>query len=174
MKRKGKVIIYVLLVVCGISCSSAKNATVMTSNSKSAIYDQEKTAIIAVLKGETAAAFNRDYQEWQSFWLHENDIEKSYIDYPNNKMSNSTGWGEISRFVKKYIEDHPEPAPVPKLADDFKVRLYGSGAWVSYNQHDAKVGFKREFRLMEKHNGEWKIAGMQTIIYGFEEALDFE
>jgi len=34
-------------------------------------------------------------------------------------------------------------------------------------QNDSEQGLKRETRLMEKENGQWKIAGMQTTIYGF-------
>lgn len=49
------------------------------------------------------------------------------------------------------------------------MRLYGKGAWVTYQQQDSLRGLKRETRLMEKVNGEWKIAGMQTTIYGFED-----
>ena len=70
--------------------------------------------------------------------------------------------------MKTFIEEHPEPEPVPKLLDKINVRLYKNGAWVTYEQQDSIRGLKRETRLMEKINGEWKIAGMQTTIYGFE------
>ena len=78
------------------------------------------------------------------------------------------GWNEISSFVKTFIEEHPEPEPVPKLLDDVEVRLYGIGAWVSYEQQDSLRGLKQETRLMEKVNGQWRIAGMHTTIYGFK------
>ena len=54
------------------------------------------------------------------------------------------------------------------MLDKIDVRLYRNGAWVTYEQRDSLRGLKRETRLMEKVNGEWKIAGMQTTIYGFE------
>jgi hypothetical protein len=40
---------------------------------------------------------------------------------------------------------------------------------VSYEQNDVERGLKRETRLMEKKDGQWKIAGMHTTIYGFRE-----
>jgi len=64
------------------------------------------------------------------------------------------------------MEEHPEPDPLPALVDSIEARLYGKGAWASYEQNDPKRGLKRETRLMEKENGQWKIAGMQTVIYG--------
>jgi hypothetical protein len=39
---------------------------------------------------------------------------------------------------------------------------------VSYQQVDSLRGLKRETRLMEKTAGGWKIAGMQTTIYGIK------
>jgi hypothetical protein len=38
----------------------------------------------------------------------------------------------------------------------------------SSEQNDAERGLKRETRLMEKRDGQWKIAGMHTTIYGFK------
>ena len=128
----------------------------------------EKEAILETLNNETKAAFQRDYEAWKEKWVHDPNIVKTYIDFPKNTFSESVGWNEISQFVKTFIEEHPEPEPVPKLLDKIEVRLYGSGAWVTYEQQDSLRGRKRETRLMEKVNGEWKIAGMQTTIYGFE------
>ena len=64
------------------------------------------------------------------------------------------------------LEAHPDPEPLPSPLESADVRLYGEGAWVSYEQEDADQGRKRESRLMEKVDGEWRIAGMHTTIYG--------
>ena len=132
-------------------------------------YETEKAAILATLNNETKAAFQSDYDAWQGYWVQDADITKSYLDFPENTFSESLGWEEISGFVKTFFEEHPEPEPVPELLDSITVRLYGNGAWVTYQQQDSIRGLKRETRLMEKVNGQWKIAGMQTTIYGFEE-----
>lgn len=128
--------------------------------------EQERKAILATLNNETKAAFQRDYEAWQAKWVHDPDITKIYLDFPENTFSESVGWNEISQFVKTFMAEHPEPEPLPELLDEIEVRLYGNGAWVTYEQQDALRGRKRETRLMERINGEWKIAGMQTTIYG--------
>ena len=81
----------------------------------------------------------------------------------------SLGWKKIDDFVTDFFKKHPDPEPVPELLDSISVRLFGNGAWVTYEQLDSLRGRKRETRLMEKVDGQWKIAGMQTTIYGFDD-----
>ena len=84
----------------------------------------------------------------------------------NTRASETLGWTAVDDFVRTYLEAHPEPETPPMPLADADVRLYGDGAWVSYEQDDADQGRKRETRLMEQVNGAWKIAGMHTTIYG--------
>lgn len=132
-------------------------------------FEKEKAAILKTINDETKAAFNRDYEAWKSKWIHESSLTKTYIDFSDSTFTETLGWNEIDDFVRTYIEEHPEPDPLPTLVDDISVRLYGSGAWVSFEQNDAVRGLKRETRLMEKVDGEWKIAGMHTTIYGLKD-----
>jgi len=152
---------------CVNSCQkSGVEKTKDTSNQK-AHFDLEKAAILKILNEETKAAFNRDYPTWKEKWVHEKYVTKTYMDFRDTSLSETLGWDDINDFVKTYIEEHPEPSPLPTLVKDIEVRLYGNGAWVNYEQEDPERGRKRETRLMEKINGQWKIAGMQTVIYGF-------
>jgi hypothetical protein len=130
--------------------------------------EAEKSAILKTLNDETKAAFERDYESWKEKWVHDSTISKTYINFVDRSSSESVGWIEISNFVKKFIDEHPEPEPVPRLLNDIDVRLYGNGAWVNYKQQDSLRGLKHETRLMEKVSGQWKIAGMHTTIYGFK------
>ncbi|MEL7342003.1 MAG: hypothetical protein AAGM67_16090 [Bacteroidota bacterium] len=130
-------------------------------------FEAEKAAIIKTLNDETKAAFSRKYEEWQTKWVHEPYVSKTYMNFADSSLSESLGWEEISGFVRTYLEEHPTPAPLPKLIDEVELRLYSDGAWVNYEQVDSLLGLKRETRLLEKIDGQWKIAGMQTVIYGF-------
>lgn len=128
----------------------------------------EKEAILASIQNETKAAFARDYKTWKTYWIQDSTISKTYINYPENSFSEMIGWKHIDDFVRNYIEAHPEPAPLPALPDKVDIRLYKNGAWVSYQIKDELFGWKRETRLMEKQNNQWKIAGLHTTIYGFD------
>ena len=157
------------LLLLALSCQPTAAPEQTTEAAQTIDFEQEKAAILATINNETKAAFQRNYQEWQRYWVQAPHVAKTYINFPENSATETLGWTEIDDFVRTYIEAHPEPDPLPTLVDDIKVQLYGQGAWVSFEQNDATRGRKRETRLMEKENGQWKIAGMHTTIYGFEE-----
>ena len=139
---------------------------VSTQEVQKQTLEEEKTAILATINSETVAAFSRDYEGWQNNWIQEPFVTKTYMQFPDSSITETLGWKEISGFVKGYFEAHPEPDPLPKPIEDIEVRVYGTGAWVTYEQVDSVRGLKRETRLMEKVDGLWKIAGMHTTIYG--------
>lgn len=168
----GEITIKVLLglIVCfAIGCNEAQNESENDKPVNSVTGEQEKAAILETINNETKAAFSRDYEGWKAKWVHEPFVTKTYINFPDSSFTETLGWEEVNAFVRDYIEAHPNPDPLPPLLKDIDVRLYGSGAWVTYEQLDSLRGKKREIRLMEKVNGQWKIAGMHTTIYGFED-----
>jgi len=132
--------------------------------------EAETQAILKTLNEETAAAFQRDYETWQSKWVHSPTMTKVYEDLAGGDSSTSTGWEEISQFVKDFFVAHPEPEPVPEMLSEIDVRIEGDAAEVIYEQQDALRGRKVETRTMQKVDGEWKIAGMKTKIFGFDES----
>ncbi|MEL7145454.1 MAG: hypothetical protein AAFO69_03730 [Bacteroidota bacterium] len=161
MQKSSYLYLFFLLFIGLSSCEQ-----LVSADSEQVDLDKEKDLILTTLNNETKAAFQRDYQLWTQYWIHSEEISKTYINFADSSFSESIGWKEISGFVKEFIATHPNPEPVPALPDKIDVRLYENGAWVSYQQLDAIRGLKRELRLMEKEDGQWKIAGMHTTIYG--------
>ncbi len=131
-----------------------------------ASIEDEKRAILGAINAETRAAFGRDYEGWKAMWVQEAFVTKTYMTFSDSSFSETLGFQEIDQFIRNYFADHPEPDPYPAPLTDIEVRLYGTGAWVTYEQEDPSRGRKRETRLMEKVDGQWKIAGMHTTIYG--------
>jgi len=168
MNRRILIFIVMPILISSVGCKENMSEKTNRTTGQAENYEKEKTAILEVINGETKAAFNRDYESWREKWVHEQYVNKTYMNFADNTMTETLGWDEIDKFVRTYIEEHPEPAPLPTLVDKIDVRLYGNGAWVNYEQNDSERGLKRETRLMEKDKGQWKIAGMQTIIYGFK------
>ncbi|MFD0798851.1 hypothetical protein ACFQZJ_15375 [Maribacter chungangensis] len=163
---KTKIILLLLGILSLGSCKQEKSTEIKTIPPVN--FEQEKKAILETLQSETTVAFQRNYEAWTEKWVHDENISKTYINFEDSTHSEAIGWNKISAFVKAFMEEHPEPEPAPKLVNDIDVRLYGNGAWVSFEQVDSLRGLKRETRLMEKIEGQWKIAGMHTTIYGFD------
>ena len=168
MNPKKLIIPLLVVLLFSISCLDHKREAVKSTTDQKENIDSEKVAILEVLNNETKAAFSRDYAAWKDNWIHESYATKTYMNFSEGSMNETLGWKEIDDFVRTYIEQHPEPAPLPSLINDLNLRLYENGAWITYEQNDTERGLKRETRLMEKVNGQWKIAGMQTTIYGFK------
>lgn len=168
MKNKTFSVFFSVILLCTISCGEAGDEKVKNTTNSTVDVEKEKAAILETLNSETKAAFQRDYEGWKEKWVHDPTITKTYLNFADSSFSESLGWDEINSFVRTFIEEHPEPEAVPAPVDDIDVRLYEHGAWVSYEQQDSLRGLKRETRLMEKVNGQWRIAGMHTTIYGFE------
>lgn len=170
MAHRTLTILTFCLMLLTTSCKENKQPNKTETVQRGLDFEEERKAILETLNNETKAAFRRDYDAWKEKWLHDASITKTYLDFADSTFSESVGWEDISQFVKTFMEEHPEPEPVPELLDEIDVKLYGNGAWVTYQLQDSLRGLKRETRLMEKVDGEWKIAGMQTSIYGFEKS----
>ena len=168
MQQKVLLLSFAILLFILIGCDQKTTETQEQLPDMTETYKNEKDAILRVLNEETAAAFSRRYEDWRNKWVHEVYVTKTYMNLAEGTSSETLGWQEVDEFVRTYIEEHPEPAPLPAPVEEIEVRLYGTGAWVSFEQLDPERGHKRETRLMEKVEGQWKIAGMQTVIYGFD------
>ncbi|AWX44490.1 hypothetical protein HME9304_01492 [Flagellimonas maritima] len=168
MKNKTLIIFFTTVILFIAGCKETTDEKPILQTNETNKFEKEKKAILTTLNEETKAAFQRDYDTWKSKWVQDPNITKTYINFADSSFSESVGWEEISGFVQNYFDEHPEPEPIPKLLNAINVSLYKNGAWVFYEQQDSLRGLKRETRLMEKIDGEWKIAGMQTTIYGFK------
>ncbi|OEJ99886.1 nuclear transport factor 2 family protein [Roseivirga misakiensis] len=159
MRFKTKISPIILLIIGGaiIGCKELPKT--------SEILKTEKAAILKTINNETAAAFNRDYELWKSYWVQKPYVKKTYINFYDSTATETLGWQKVDDFVRIYIEQHPTPEPLPKAINDIELRLYGTGAWINYEVSDAGKRKKRETRILEKVNYEWKIAGMHTTIY---------
>lgn len=164
MKFRSFIMILIVFSIALISCNE-KVEKDMIDYPSAIDFQKEKSNILQTINDETAAAFSRKYIKWKEYWVHKPYVTKTYIDFSKNSFSETLGWKEVDKFVKTYIENHPEPDSIPNRLLDADIRLYGSGAWVSFEQRDPERGKKRETRLMEKEDGSWKIAGMHTTIY---------
>jgi hypothetical protein len=133
---------------------------------------EEKTAIMAVINGETKCFFERDYDCWIQHWIHE-DYALQAWNNSDGTFSAADGWAKINSQGKNYIDNVPEGKtktshPIVKR-EKIHYKFYGdNGAYLTWKQYnsDRKNEFysvSHETRVMEKKEGAWRIVNMTAF-----------
>ena len=130
----------------------------------------EEQAIMDVIKEETRAAFERDYEAWKAVHVQsEYYREHTYWDGWKNPVRTTNGWAEKHEAMKdNFTKSKPKTAwnDAKYVRSNVNIRISVSKdmAWVTYDQKAVNpetkevIGRSHEARCMEKHDGQWKIA----------------
>lgn len=132
----------------------------------------EQAAIKDVIENESKHFWARDFQSWKKLWVHADYAV--WLAASRDGIRQYQGWKAWSDNVKEFFAENPEPktyiGEVTKT--DYRFRIYGDGAWVSFVQDNEGTG-TLETRILEKRNGKWRIA-MAQIIHDANEDLVIE
>lgn len=119
-------------------------------------------AIKEVIEEESRAFWARDFKNWQKLWVHEPYV--IWTAASNTGVRQFYGWDSWKEEVESLFKESPDPIPydgdVKKY--NYNFRIYGDGAWVSFEQ-DNKGTTTYETRILEKHGGKWKLAAVQLF-----------
>jgi hypothetical protein len=135
----------------------------------------EAVAIMRVIAGESAAFWNKDYEAWAQCWVH-----APYIRimgwWARGGITVVEGWESLSARIKTTLTANPEPNPTAAQVrrENLNLRTYQDMAWVTFDQYGLDTGeldmdmpgVSRETRILEKHNGEWKIVYVGWLLEG--------
>ena len=138
-------------------------------------FEKEKTAIMAVIEGESAAFWNKDYEQWASHW-----VQAPYIRtmgwWKDGGVTVVEGWEEREERSRKNFEISPEANPTATKVrrENLNIRIFKDVAWLTFDQYGEDTGdnlmdmpgLSHETRIMEKHNGNWKIAYAGWLLVG--------
>lgn len=142
----------------------------MTSNNQA-----EAQAIMQVIKAETNGFWMKDYEAWANCWLQTPEI-RMLGWWARGGIRVTEGWEALSSNVKQLMESHPTPQPNAARVrrENVNIRVSDQMAWVTFDQYGADTGepdmdmpgLSRETRVLEKHNGEWKIVYVNWLLEG--------
>jgi hypothetical protein len=154
------------------------------SSCKTNDVEAEKQAIIDVINAETEAYLDFDFERVKSFYLQDSLNFRLTTGADDHVFLE--GWDEIEAFFKdELIEGNPH-APtdthVNVRKDDYRIRVYERSAFVlcsekwTYTLPNNVIEINsRQVRLMEKVDGEWKIAFLSFIgTSGYEAEEELE
>jgi hypothetical protein len=154
---------------CALTGSGKNNAASGTSGFDE---EKEKRAIIESINAETTAFYKRDYNEVIKYFVH-TDYAFHAWNNGDGTFSATVGWPAINEKYRKYINDNPVAegsSSHPKVERrNLIFKFFSPGLafvmWDQYNSDEEKKSFwlSKETRIMEKHDGLWKIANMTAL-----------
>ncbi len=131
---------------------------------------EEEAAIMAVITEQTRAYFERDYEAWLNAHVTTDYYtEHKYWNGWSEKVRTTRGWKAHEAQAKKRFDPTKPKSKwneAQYIRSDINIRISKSGdmAWAAYSQKAVDpetgdiVGESYETRVMEKHDGQWKIA----------------
>lgn len=141
-------------LACGGGVASAQTA------------DEE--AIKTVVRAETKAWIDRNADAWQATWLQDETATRVIVQA--STYTSQKGWTNIAPPMLKDFKENPTPLPFTAAIDHFVARQQGNLAFVEYDQTTTAPGAaasaspSREYRVLVKDGGQWKIASQITHV----------
>ncbi|UIK04014.1 LuxR family transcriptional regulator [Neorhizobium galegae] len=135
--------------------------------------EADKAAILVVIRSETEAWLQRDFEALASHWLQSPQTRRMEY-FASLGIRIDEGWDAIAARLETIMERFPE-----KHADFERVRwekvnivIAGNMAWVTYDQIgiDAGDDLKRELKILHRVDGGWKIGCMVMMESTVEQA----
>ena len=158
-----------------LSCQSQSDNSGSEDSQVEINFEEEKKAIIKVIESESAAFWNKNYNEWSSYWVQESYI-RTMGWWEAGGVTVVEGWNERAKRMKEHMEESPEPNPTASNVNrvNINIRIFEDVAWLTFDQYGEDTGdtlmdmpgLSRETRILEKHDGQWKIAYVGWLLQG--------
>lgn len=144
---------------------------IMSTSDHSAYANQ----IMEVITSESIAFWNKDFEAWARCWLHTPYIRMMGW-WARGGITVTEGWETLSSRIKELMTENPEPNPTAAKVrrENINMHIDGNMAWVTFDQYGEDTGdlemdmpgLSHETRILEKHNGEWKIVYVNWLLRG--------
>ncbi|MBL7781201.1 MAG: hypothetical protein JNM22_08280 [Saprospiraceae bacterium] len=136
-------------------------------------FEKEKSAIQAVIAKETESYYKQDFEAWKSTYLQSPAFRKFgyWEGYPEKVISN-IGFESLKAEKKKQFEANEtlwKGSTEERVNENFRIST--DMAWYTFEQNSYEkdthkfLGKSLETRILEKENGEWKIAYLSFHYY---------
>ncbi len=165
-----KIIPFFAICILFASCKQPTEAPVVD-------VETEKAAILAVISKETESYYKQDYEGWKSTYMQSPEFRKfGFWEGYNEKVVSNIGFESLAAEKKKQFDENRtiwQESTVERKNENFRIST--NMAWYTFEQFSYEkdtrkfLGRSLETRILEKENGEWKIAYLSFLYYPFEE-----
>ena len=159
------------------SCILLTNCTQQRPVVSTVDFEKEKAAIQAVIAKETESYYKQDFEAWKSTYLQSPAFRKfGYWEGYPEKVASSIGFESLAAEKKKQFDANEtlwQGSTEERTNENF--RISNDMAWFTFEQNSFEkdtrkfLGKSLETRILEKENGEWKIAYLGFHYYPMEE-----
>lgn len=175
-----KAFIFIALVVL-IACNTNTNKEKNTAPQPAPAHDfaKDSAEIMAVLKGEYKAYFEKDYAAWSSKFVQEDYLKYwgFWEGYPE-KVRQYNSWKMLDEDKRKRMAGEikaywDEDNPGMEMRD-INLQIRGDVAWITFRsiskdqKTGAFLGESLETKILEKIDGVWKIAYLNFLYLPME------
>jgi DNA-binding CsgD family transcriptional regulator len=129
----------------------------------------DREAILRRIDAETVAFWSKDWEAFRDCWLEEPCVRRAGW-WSLGGITWVEGWDELGARVRQRFRDNPEPnrSAAEVRRENVNLHIGADMAWVTFDQHAPDTGepemdmpgLSRETRILEKRDGEWKLAYM--------------
>ncbi|TDW25266.1 DNA-binding CsgD family transcriptional regulator [Rhizobium azibense] len=135
--------------------------------------EADPAAILAVIRAETEAWLQRDFEAWASHWVQSPQARRMEA-WTSLGVRVDEGWDAIAARIRKIVSRFPEKHAFAGRVHWEKVNVVvdGDAAWVTYDQIGSDTGEdrKRQLRILHRIDGVWKIGCMVMMECTVEDA----
>ncbi len=133
----------------------------------------EEDAVKKVIIAETEAFWDKDFKKLSDCWIQD-DYVRVVGWWKGGGITIRKGWSVIGKRMETVIKENPEKNPQNVTRENLNIRISGDMAWVTFEQYGTDTGeqamdmpgLSYETRILEKHNGQWKIAYVGWMLDG--------
>jgi DNA-binding CsgD family transcriptional regulator len=133
-------------------------------------FDDDKAAILDVLRAETEAFLLRDLEALASHWVHA-PYARRMTSVANLGSQVFEGWDAIKENYRLLMVQFPDKHAIERMHwERMNVVISGDVAWVTYDQvgklADDKFemgGLIHELKILQRIDGRWKIACLSNM-----------
>jgi hypothetical protein len=153
-KQATAAILFMIIPLCGFMWSSVISRE-----------QEAENEIKRLIEKESEAWWNKNFEEWSDCWVQDEYV-RTMGWWQEGGITVVKGWSERSERTRKLMADYPDPSPQKTIRKDWNIRIMKDMAWVTFIQYGENTsndrmempGISYETRIIEKHNGKWKIA----------------
>lgn len=137
--------------------------------------NQQANEVMAVIAAETTAFWMKDYDGLAACWLQSPAVRRMGW-WELGGITVVEGWDEISRRTRENMDNNPTPQPraAEVRRENVNIRISAEMAWVTFDQYGADTGepdmdmpgLSYETRVLEKHDGQWKLVYVSYLLAG--------